>query len=215
MIRPAKAALQLAPKALDGVGMHRATHVLARRVIDGAVRVAFACPTIGLELIGHQGRPLFDVLLNEGAHRVGREVADHAGCYPTFALDGSQDDALSCRPTSALAWANPADIGIVHFHRFGQWIVRLLEQHANLFGNSPRRFVGYAQLPLQLLRRHPIFRVGKQIDRVEPRLERGIRLVKDRIGQGMQLVAAVLTGIALALLHAVEGRAFLTARTPA
>ena len=63
MIRPAKTALQLAPKALDGVGMDLTAHVLSRRVIDGAVRITFARPAIGLKLIRHQRRAWLDVLL--------------------------------------------------------------------------------------------------------------------------------------------------------
>ena len=72
---------------------------------------------------------------------------------------------------------------------------------ANQVRHAPRRLVGDAKLPLKLLRRDAAPSAGHQVHRVEPQVQRRGRLVKDRPGRRVQVVAAAGAGPRLALLR--------------
>ncbi len=215
MIRPTNASLQLAPKSLNRVRVRHAPHILLELVLNHAVSVALRQLSVGSVFIRHNQRSGFDVLDNKRINRFGGRMGGNFGRDTPAALRQTNHWRLVLRAAPTLPLALTADIGFINLHDLRELPHGRGAQDPHLLGNSPRRFIRYAKLTLKLFGRHPVLRVSEQVDGIKPRLERCVRFVKDRVCQRVQLVSAVLTGVAFAFLHAVERGALLTARTDA
>src|SRR5207245_1709472 len=94
-----------------------------------------------------------------------------------------------------------ADVGLVHLNvaREGRGCLRH-QAIADEVEHAPRGLVAHADLSLQLLGRDSAASAGNQVDGVEPQVERRGRLVEDRPGGRMQVMAAMGARPRLALL---------------
>lgn len=70
--------------------------------------------------------------------------------------------------------------------------------------HPPRGLVGDAELALDLFRRHTVARACHEVHRKKPLGEVRPRLVENRSGARVNVVATFLTGIRLARVHRVE-----------
>src|ERR1019366_1620972 len=91
------------------------------------------------------------------------------------------------------------DVALEHFKAIG-----LDHQLADLLTHAPCRFVGHAKRPFQFLAAYAVARRDKQIDRIEPNLERRTGILKDGASGRVNVVATVSAGEGAALLKLVE-----------
>lgn len=215
VIRPVNAPLHLAPEPLNRVRMRLTTHVPLEIVLNHPVAVALCQFLVRCVLIRHYQCACFDVLRDERVNGGSRGMRGDFRHDTPASLNESQDRCFVRRPAPTLPFPDAADVGFVHLDDLRELPRRWGAQDAHLLGDPPRGLVRYAQLSLQLFGRNPILGVGEQVDGVEPRFQRCLRFVKDRVGQWVQLVGTRLARIALSMFHAVELRALVTVRATA
>lgn len=207
MISPVDTSLELAPKALDGVGVDIAFNPLLARVLDFAMNIAHrAHLVIGCELIGHNAGAKFDILPHDGQDGRPLSVRHDFGSDITFPLDEAKDSGLMFPAPSTLRtfFSSGSNIGFIGLNDPRKVPARLGEQESNLFSHSPSAFIGNSQLPLKLFTRYTVLGIGEKKDSIEPGLQRGIRFMKDSLRKGMNLMTAELTAVAFAFRDTVE-----------
>jgi hypothetical protein len=96
--------------------------------------------------------------------------------------------------------------GFVGLDRAGERTFAVVghELVADQVEHAPCGLVRHAKLTLQLLGRDPASSASHEIHGVEPQVQRRGRLVKDRPGQRIDVVAAVVAVVGRASLHAME-----------
>jgi hypothetical protein len=85
-----------APKALDGIGVHRANHVLMPGVIDGGMlerlfEIAIADPLIGAD----QANLVRNGIIHKSLQRRSADVLDDAGDNVALAANSASNDCLA------------------------------------------------------------------------------------------------------------------------
>jgi len=110
-------------------------------------------------------------------------------------------------PNSVSVSALSPDVSFVDFYRLAaltaQRVFVVVQHRANLLKHAPCGLVRYACLALDLLCGDSATSRSHQIYRIEPSRQRSRRLVKDRVGGWVNVVAAVVTRIRRAALYAV------------
>jgi hypothetical protein len=100
-----------------------------------------------------------------------------------------------------------AEIGFIDFDftiQSAHWTWVVVREHgANLLEHAPRRLVGNASLPLNLLRANSASRGCHEIDGIEPSGERRGRLVEDSASSRVNMMAALVARVRRATLHAM------------
>lgn len=142
-----------------------------------------------------------------------RRLGDHFGNDFATTLDHAQHDLLVVMALLVLA----ADERLVGFHdaKAAEWAVAIYLAHilADFVAHAPSALVGHTQLPLQFLGGHAVTRSAEQVHGEQPELERRPGVLKGRVHAGVNVVAAVLTGVRLARLEPVEMRVLSTLST--
>lgn len=121
----------------------------------------------------------------------------------------AHNDSLARRATAALTGALAANVSLVNFNMAGKqgFDFALVHLFADFVADPPSGLVGDAQLALELLGGNAVTRGYKEVDRIEPRLQRRPRVLKDGAGGWIDVVATGRAGPSAAIAHAVE-RAF-------
>ncbi len=87
------------------------------------------------------------------------------------------------------------NIRFIGFNGSAEQRVALLKQGADLVEHAPCGLIRNAKLPLKLLRGDTAARARHEVDGVEPQLERGSGVLKDRSYERVLVVAAVLASV--------------------
>ena len=169
MMRPVDPALDQAPEAVHGVRVGDAFHVDLGRVLD--LQVLKSCPSqaaVAGHVVGDDGALGRDVLRDVRHERLALHVGNDLHHNPALTLCQAHSNGLSSGPSPALAGPPTADIGFVRFDMAGELPGLLVHQEANVFENSPGRFVGDAKFALNLLSRNAAAGRGHEIHSMEP-----------------------------------------------
>ncbi len=210
MIHATNTALCERPEAFDGVGVAIPAHVNLLGVVNPFVLVSrFAEKVINAIRVRVDRRRWHHTFENMRSEGVSLDVINRHGNDFTATLHHSEHrrvmrvfaGASYCASlTSASLSANVAlvhfdrSVGIEGFKIFGH------EFMPDFVSDSPRGLVGHAKLALQLLRGNPATSACHEVHRVEPKVKRSRRLVKDRSGCRSDVFAARDTSPSLSLL---------------
>lgn len=182
-VRPAHAPLKLPPEALDRVRvlalpLHVELAVLHVAVLVpvGAIRELVIAPV----LVRDDFRAPYHVLLDKGQHDLGPAVRGLLHTDTALALDGPQYRLLVLKLHGVVA-AFPIE-RLVGLYLARERVFPLLHELPDLVAHSPRRFIGYARLPLDLHSRDAVLGRGEEEDHMEPSREAGGALLEDSAG---------------------------------
>lgn len=201
------AALDQAPEALNGVRVHVTHDIHFAGVMDAMVTIACASyPAVAQEFVGEDGALRHHVLFDGGQERCGRRVRRDPGDDLALTLAQAHDHGLTRRAPSALATAPATEVTFVCFDLSCQEADAFIHQEPYLLEHPPCRLVGDAEFPFQLLCRDAAPCGCHQEHGMEPGLQFSGGLVEDRSGQGVDVVAAVVTGVGRAFVQPVVGR---------
>lgn len=187
------------PEAFDGLGMYVSAYVDSRRVVDGAVVVDASERLVRAVVVRIQRRAAFDVIGHAGANLPSPTMGNDLSVHPASTLDRAENDGLAInvllagklRIGARLA-ANERLVGLyLALQRFVGVLVH--ELIANQIRHAPRGLVRDAELPFKLLRGYSAPSARHQVHRVEPKVQRGRRLLKDRSGKRMKMLATSCT----------------------
>ena len=82
--------------------------------------------------------------------------------------------------------------------------IGIAHELAYLLAHTPSAFVRHAQLALEFLSRNSMPCGHKQIDGIEPNLETGPAVLKDRPGARINMISTPRTGVSLPLRQLVK-----------
>src|SRR6266542_2092805 len=204
------AALEDRPEAFDRLRMDRTDDVLARRVVDDAVRVLGIKPSVADPLVGAQQANL---LRHRAAHESLKNVAAHAVDNPrddlALALDSADygDLARASAATSAPAALVPvpvlrlaADEGFIDLddpHQLAEVLVR--QPGSDAMAHVPGGRIGAeAHVTMDLQRADPLFAGQQQVNDPEPLPQWLIRVFEDRTDDGREAVVGSRRGARVA-----------------
>ena len=191
--------LELRPETFERVDVVVAIHPFVGRMIDGAVLVAQADQLgVRLQFIAADGRSDLNVLDDMGFEGGAADVLDDASNDITRPLQHAEHNGLAGSAATALAaFPLSADICLVNFNVIVQGRVAVDLRHvlANFVAHTPSRFVGDAELTLQLFGRHAVPGRGEQVHGVKPLLQGRMRPCEGRSGHRVDVVAAPRAGI--------------------
>ena len=231
VVRPDDGALEQRPHALDGVGVHVSPDVLLAPVIHGLVHRV---------LVRHHGgiRGEF-VRVNGGyavGHRVrkerpdGRDVAavGDAEAHLPAPLDRPEHRGLAVprHPATGQETRDWVAVGLrvallapvprlVHLHdgRREREVMELPHRAPDAVREEPRRLVGHAEHPLQLVRAHALLGLRDDVGGEQPLGQRQLGVLKHRPGAYREVHRAVEAAERVAPGHAIHAeRAALGAR---
>jgi hypothetical protein len=221
MIDAPQAVLEQAPKPFDSVRMNLADYVNLGRVIDSLVVIGTSRHVlnsmVGVQFVRKYRALGENVFTNHSEKRRAFHVIGNQGLDSAFPLDDPDHGSLnlvSCHRSASSALASSAHVGFVNLDALTSTAYRsaiLFLHGATLFEHAPRGFVGDARLPLNLFSRDSAARLRHEIDRIEPSCEGCGRLVEDRPGSRMNMMAAMVarirraTSYAMMLCHALAG----------
>jgi hypothetical protein len=205
MMRPTKRPLELAPEAVNRVGMGFASDELVSSMLDRPVRVAEGFKGIvTVALIRGNLRTDRNGLLNQRHKSGGANLFNDIQLDLSLPLDSPEYGGLASRTTTALAGSNTANVGFVNLDVPADGPDVFLHQKADLFGDAPRTFVGNSKLTLKFFGRNTVLGNAHQKDSVEPQSQRSGRLVEDRTSRGRNLMPAPRARVTAALKNRVE-----------
>src|ERR1019366_7587284 len=200
------------PKPFDGVCMHFANHIDLFAVIDSAVLVAPRIEAVvGRKVVRKDNGLRQNVLFNQPKQRIGLNVSRDHGAHFALALNHADNGCLAVPITdhraTRVAFALTTEESLIHLdstiesaNRPGAFRV----QHgANLFEHSPRGFVRYARLALDLLRRNAAASRSHQVDGVEPSRKRRGGFMENRSRRWVDVMTAMVARVGRAAVHAV------------
>src|SRR6266542_7144748 len=175
--------LEEGPRALDGVGVEVAAHVLSRRVVDALVRSpALAQVPVGLALVGVDAGGGVSDLGGELAERPARmPLRAEVEASPAAPSDGPAGDGLVHPPPTASAPPIAAYVGLVHFHDplEGRGC-GVLHGLADAVEEIPRGLVAHSDGALDLVRTDAILGFDHHVGGQKPPSERQMAALKDR-----------------------------------
>ena len=187
MIGAAHGTLELAPEAVNGLGMDRAFHELPRRVLDALMDKAQRLGlVVEVALVGreHGARSAEARQQRQDDGRAG--LRQHLGTDAPATLYHAEHWRLAVGPEPSLAVTLTADIGLVGFKDAREKAIVLGHEQANLTRHAPRALIGHAELARQLHGRHAILGGGEQEYGVEPKRQRRRGLVENRPRAGRE-----------------------------
>src|SRR5579859_5115915 len=201
MVHATDTVLDQAPEAVDGVGMDLAIDVDVSAVVYPMVLIAVDREDgVGWEFVREDHAFRKDTLLDEWDERFGSRIVQFFDDDLSTSFDGADDwrftgcsSTLNALVTFPLVHVLglPAHVSFIDLDFARERIAIVVIQHGpNLLEHSPRRLVGDASFALDLLRRDPATCRGHEVDGVEPKTKRGRRLVVDRVGGRMNVIAA-------------------------
>jgi len=185
---PVNPALQLRPKAFDGIDTGSAWLGIFTGVDHGSRQY---------------------LVKDKGLHILFAPPCDNASDQFTAPLQHSYHSRLIALVTTALARNRAADVGFINFNRFAKATKRVIAiQRSHIFADfmthAPRRLVGNADLALNLFGGDTIAGSAEQKDDIEPIAQRRPRSVERRIGCGKDLMAAIFTAVTAARCYPVK-----------
>jgi len=214
MESPVNAALQLAPKAFNGIGVNLSANKFVLTMSNTLVLVAMgAKQVIGGVFIGADQRTGLNHCNGVGSGRGTVNYRGNVGPDFTVTLNNAHHDGLTMsalsRDTGALVHVHvaplAADIGLIRFDHAREKVAALIHQLANLMPHAPCGLVGYAKLTLQFLRANPVLAGRHQEHGEEPSAKLCAAFVEDRALAGVNLMTAIGARVATARLNAMEG----------
>lgn len=209
-MRATDAALHLAPKALNSVGVDGKEAVVSDvfffRMVHGVVREAhLSRGVVSLELVRHDSASGSDAVLHEAAQGDGLDVRNNLGDDIPATLHDTHDRGLVIRITPTLVRL-AADIHFIGFNGAFELRIAVYVPHvfADFVGHAPSGLVGDAKLALKLFGRDPVPGRGEQVEGVEPFLKGRVSAFKRRSLHGVDMVSAPLALIGRGLLNAAK-----------
>src|SRR5271157_4099387 len=207
------AAFYKAPEPFDGVGVSVAHNIDLLAVPDAPMPISVDVVSevvINRVVVSEHHTFGQDVFLDNAHDGVLLNVLRGVCADAALALDNSDNGRLFLVTTGG-ATTIPAlastDVGFVNLDSGAtlpaQRTVIVAQHRANLSEHAPRRFIGHACFPLNLLCRNAASSRGHQVDRVEPRCEWRWRFVKDGISGWMNVMSTVIARIRRTALDAV------------
>lgn len=200
-------ALNQTPESFDGVRVNVSDNVDLLAVVDSLMLVAACVKAIVRRIvIGKDHRAWKHMFSDESPQSIllhvgGDERADFA-----LALN-HPDDRRLFGAASASTFRSAAEVSFVHLNlapESSDWSTLVVGQHrANLLEHAPCGFVCDPSLPLNLLCRDTATGSGHEVYSIEPSRERGRGLVKDRVGGGVNVMAAMVARVRRATLDAM------------
>jgi hypothetical protein len=187
-----------APKALDAIGIvHR---IVAKVVIAPFLRAMLdhAVPCNHRRLVNHSSSVHPSRRLNHArryqdhaAKRLLFDVRDHLGRNLSATFCHSHNNRLAFGAAPAFSWVMAADIGLIKFDMSLEnfELTRRAHKFADLLAYAPRRLIGHAKRALQFLARYAVASDDEKIDRIEPRLQRRMTILKDRASAWVNVIA--------------------------
>jgi len=205
MMRPTERPLELAPEAVNRIGMGFASDKFVSPVLDRPVRVAEGFKgVIAIALVSGNLRARCNGLLNKRHKRSSANLLNNVKFNSSLSFDGPKHGGFSSSPSPTLAGSNAADIGLVNLDMPTDSSDVFLHQKADLFGDPPCTFVGNSQLAFKFLRRHTVLGNTHQEDGMEPQSQRSRRLMEDCARRGRNLMSAPRARVATAFKDRVE-----------
>lgn len=193
VVGPDDAALEQAPRALDGLRVNLTPDPLLVPMVDAGVwRVGVPNAPVGGPLVGVDGLGVVcDVRLDEPVERL--PVGSLLDLQPDLA--GAGDSAKHHRLVATVAAAHAAhlaaDVGLVHLDNAAEpRLVELRHREADAVREIPRRLVTDADHAFELVCADPLFGVHNEIGRHEPLPERELGVLHDRPRESRELVGA-------------------------
>lgn len=194
--RPDDAALQQTECGFDGVGVNLAAHVLTRTVVD---RFVLALKLRQIEAVS---RPFIshdhiDRFVHMGSNDVVQRslgyIARSDKAQITAALADADHDFFILGPASRWPTMSlSADVGFIDFDRASQFRFAYFDHcGADAMAQIPRGFVAANfQRALKLIRGHSLACFHKKQHSHEPRFQRQMGIVEDRLRSHTELIAA-------------------------
>lgn len=207
-------AFELAPKALDGVGVNCANNILVLGVIHHAV-TGFVLPTprVAHPVIGREKRnAIRDRLVDEAGEGNAVGAVNHTAENVTATLNRSGNDHLPAAFVSPLlvvmaVLVLPANVGLIHFDETDELVERLVSHsRSHAVAHRPRGAIRTRpDHPMDLEGRDSLLRDHHQENDLEPRLERIVGVLEDRPDEYREAVAGRRALMALEVVRLGEG----------
>jgi hypothetical protein len=196
-------ALENRENALNSVGSHVVSNILASAVVDGIMaetRVANAI--ICASFVGMQGRSDFDVLMNSGLNSFLICALDRRCNRSAAALAHPQNGRLADRAATSfellvfvLVSFDPADISFVDFYNAAKLLEVTAAGFAKPMQKEPCRLLRDPDFLGELQARNTLARRNKQIHRVNPLMQGHVRALEYRSSAHREIFFALVTTI--------------------
>lgn len=204
VIHAINATFDSTPKGFDCVDVGITTNILLRCVLDDFMGISqLGNVIVAGKFISEDSAITGYILPNHGRKRPCFNIRDYLSCCVPLSLDQSYYSGFTCRTTSPSSGPFAAHVSFIHFNLSGERVNVFSHEFTNLFEYTPSRFISDTQLPLELLGRDTCLSGSHQKDRMKPRAQWGVRLVKDSASRRRYLGGAELAGINFALSYAV------------
>ena len=212
-VRAVDAALELRPKALDGVHGRAAfrANILIARVVHGVMPIAHrAKPAIAEPFVGMDLTAARDGITDDRKQRATAPVGNDLGHDIAIAFEHPEYDMLVRKPAAFLAGANNAahegfvDLDGAREAADARIAVNIAHVFPDLMAHAPRRLVGHAELALHFLRRHAMPRRAEQEHHEKPIAKRSARPLERSSSRRKNLVTAPFASVGAPRLDAVE-----------
>lgn len=204
VIDTAQSVFHQTPESFDGIRVNVASNVDLCAVIDSLMNI----PTlrdvrdalVTRQFIGENDTLGKDMLTDDWQQCSSRSVLSRKSSDLATALDYANYHRFVLAVVSCSNAASSADKRFINLYTLASlaadWIRLFISQHgANLFEHSPSSFVGDSGFALNLFCGNAATSRGHEVDRIEPRSERGRRLVKDSVRRGMEVVATLIARV--------------------
>ena len=199
MIDSRNTALDLAPKAFDGVGMDITGNINSRGMLNAGMVISNpAKSVVGPIFVRVDNRTVFHRFLDHGDKGSGFRILHCFGLDSTFALNYPDNGGFPLSTASTLTGTTATEVRFIDFNFTGKLVVAFVKSLTDQFAHSPSRLVRHSGFPFNLLGRYSAPSLGHEVDGIEPKGKASGRLMKDRIGGGMNVMAAFLTTIGAA-----------------
>src|SRR5437588_4695537 len=211
MIHATDTALNERPKAFNGVGVNISAHVNLFRVRDSFMVVSGLAEKVIRSILVRVDRGRWHDTFDDMRHDRGAlSILNGYGNDFSATLHHSENGLIvsvasgtPCYASLASASAS-ANVGFIHFDRRrtvkGFYVVSH-EIVANLLRDAVRGLIGHAKLALQLFRGYSATSACHQVHRVEPKVKRRGRLMKDGSSGRGKVLSTSLTRPSLTLLR--------------
>lgn len=207
MVNPVNTPLDVAPEAINSLGMDCPSHILFGGVLDCIVCVPQAGEPVIAEhfiSVNHSARDGGDMLLDDRNQCLGLDIWDHPDDSLPATFYYPSNNGFACCSPSTPPRPLSTDVGFIGFDFSKEGAGVFVHQLANLGKDTPSGLVGDTQFPLQLLCRDSSPRGGHEEDSIEPKAEWGRGLVEYSTRRGRDLLPAVVALVYLTGLDPVE-----------
>jgi len=214
MINASHPVLNQAPESFHGVRVNIANYVDLRRVVNPLVAVTHVRHVrnsmIGVEFVGKDSALGKDVFFNHPEQSRTFDVIRNQSLDAALALNNSNHGSLNlvpCHRSACAALALAAHVGFIHLHTLAAsaepWGFLIVQHGANLLKHAPCGLVRYACLSLNLFSGDATTSGGHEVDGIEPSRKRSGRLVEDRSGSRVNVMAATVARVGRATSNAM------------